>query len=135
MVDLLVWNSPAVYFVNLVPPLIGLAVFLKICRDMKIKEVVKPPYFPIFALFFGFGGWLMQLITALFWQFSGMSLLGFIFLLTLMPLAVFGCILWLFPLRETSKYHSAAWTGSWLYLCLIVCGWIFMLLTMGGGRT
>ena len=117
--------------IHLVVPALGVLAFLKICLDIRKKEIPHPPYFPVFALFFGYGSWLMIFLTLLFWYWSGMASLGFFFLLFAMPLAILGCIVWLRPKRELSKYHAYGLKGSYMYMALTVCTWIVLLLNTG----
>jgi hypothetical protein len=118
-------------FIHLVVPVAGVLAFLKICLDIRKKEIPDPPYFPIFALFFGYGGWLMQLLTLLYWYVSGMMILGLLFLLFAMPLVVIGCIVWVRPKRELSKYHAYTLKGSYGYLILSGFIGIVLFLIMG----
>lgn len=120
--------------IHLVVPAIGLLAFLKICRDIRKKEIPHQPYFPIFALFFGYGGWLIIFLTLLFWYWSGMAILGFFFLLFVMPLVIFGCIAWLYTKPDVSKYHKYALKGSYWYLALTALIWIALLLNSGPAR-
>jgi hypothetical protein len=102
--------------VHLVVPALGFLIFLKICRDIRKKEIPHPPYFPIFALFFGYGGWLMQLLTVLFWYISGMMILGYFFLLFIMPLVILVCITWLYTnpsCPNITRMRLKAATGIW----------------------
>jgi hypothetical protein len=118
-------------FIHLVIPALGVLAFLKICWDIRKKEIPHPPYFPIFALFFGYGGWLTQLLTLFYWYVSGMMILGLLFLLFGTPPVVIGCIVWLRPKRELSKYHAYALKGSYGYLMLTGFVGTVLFLIMG----
>jgi hypothetical protein len=43
--------------------------------------VVSPPAVPFFVLFFTLGGWLLVLLTAWFWEWSGLASLGMLYLI------------------------------------------------------
>jgi hypothetical protein len=120
--------------IHLVVPLTGLLAYLKICREMHLKSIEHPPYFQIFAVFFGFGGWLLIFLTLVFWYWSGMATLGFFFLLIIMPLIAIGCIISLYENRNLSNYHFYAFRGCLAFLLLELGLWTLLLLNTLTGQ-
>ena len=48
---------------------------------MKDNNIESPPFVPLFLLFVTYGGWLIVLLTKLFWVWSGMATLGIAYLI------------------------------------------------------
>ena len=118
--------------IYLVIPILGFLTFLKIDRDIVRKEIQFAPDIPIFVLFFGYGGWLVFILTALFWEMSGMAALGFFVLLIPMPFGISGCAVWLYKHRGESRYHAYALRASCIYMALTALVWAGLFLNVGG---
>ena len=56
--------------VNILVPLLGVIVFILLCRRMKQTHVPSLLFFPYFILFTAFGGWLMVFLADRFWVAS-----------------------------------------------------------------
>jgi hypothetical protein len=111
--------------VNFVVPLLGVVVFILLCRRMQRTQVQSPPFFSYFILFVTFGGWLMVFLTDLFWKWSGMASLGVFYLLFVAPLITAGAALNLRNRRALSGFHRSAYIASIAYSGL-------MLMALGG---
>ena len=106
--------------VNLVVPLIGVGIYLRLCRKMWRSQIQSPPFISYFFLFVNFGGCLLIVLTALFWEWSGMASLGFCYLLLVSPF-VSGAIAWtLYRRREISRFHRAGYVAGLVYEVLVV---------------
>ena len=99
--------------IYLVVPAVGLLVFMWLKDDMYEKEIEDPPIASLFIIFATYGGWLIVVLTLIFWYASGMALLGVAYLMFLAPLAA-----WLYPKRDLSPYHSWAFFMSAGYLII-----------------
>jgi hypothetical protein len=113
--------------VNLAVLAVGSFLYLKVRRDMQRRQVPNAPDVPIILVFLGFCGWVALLVTALFWRMSGAASIEYLVLLIPVPLAILGCVGWLFPLRKISRYHRYALAAGILYLVITACVWTFML--------
>lgn len=113
--------------IHIAVPILGLSVYLKLCYDIKKKSIPSPPFLQLFVLFFAFGGWFLIFLTFCFWYVSGMMILGFFFLLFVMPLVVIACIFSLYSKREVSGYHFYSLTACFAYLILAACIWLVTL--------
>lgn len=98
--------------VNFLVPLLGLMMFLWLCRRMKRKAVQSPPILAFFVLFATCGGWLIVLLTDLFWKWSGMASLGVFYLTLIAPFVTAGFALSLRKRRRLSPYHQTAYIAS-----------------------
>ena len=116
--------------IYLVVPIVGILAYLKIYRDIERKEIPYAPYIPIFILFFAYGGWLVFILTALFWEMSGMSALGYFVLMIPAPLVMIGCITWLYQHREKSTYHTYSLGASCFYVIFVAIIWTAILLNI-----
>jgi len=112
-------NIPAVAIYLLVP-FLGVAVFLLVCRQMSRARIPSPPYFAYFVLFGIFGGWLLVLLTGLFWKWSGMASIGVFGLVLIAPLVTAALAVWLNPRRALSSFHRGAFAASVGYSVLIL---------------
>jgi hypothetical protein len=115
--------------VNLVVPFLGVTAFVLLCRWMWRAQIESPPFFSFFILFATFGGWLMVLLTALFWEWSGMASLGVCFLAFVAPF-VTAVLAWsLRQRRALSAFHKSAfylsvgYSGMMFPLVLCWIGW------------
>jgi hypothetical protein len=112
--------------VNLVIPLLGVIAYGLLCRRMWRMQIASPPFLSYFILFATFGGWLMVLLTALFWEWSGMASLGVFYLVLIAPFLTAFLAWKLNGRRALSGFHQSAFVASISYSCLIVVA-IFLL--------
>lgn len=79
---------------------------------MKREDIQSPPILAFFVLFATCGGWLVVLLTDLFWKWSGMASLGFFYLTLIAPFVTAGFALGLRKRRGLSPYHKTAYIAS-----------------------
>jgi len=104
--------------IHLLIPLIGLFFFLSINRKMKIRQISNPPIFELFVLFVTYGGLLLMLLTVLFWEISGMSILGLFYLMCIAPFLM-GLIFYRVKKNQkTSIFHQKIFQFSYLYFII-----------------
>jgi hypothetical protein len=104
--------------IYLVVPAVGLLVFRWLKDDMYEKEIEDPPIAPFFMIFATYGGWLIVILTLIFWHWSGMALLGVMYLMFLAPVTMIVLAVWLYPKRGLSPYHYGAFILSAGYLII-----------------
>ena len=106
--------------VNLLPPLVGLLGFTFLCISMRRANILSPPFISYLLLFVMYGGWLLVLLTSIFWKWSGMASLGVLFLVLVAPF-VTAFLGWrLYQRRCLSRFHRAAFVASVSYTCVII---------------
>lgn len=110
--------------INLVVPVVGVALFLQLRRRMRDEEIEEPPIIPLFILFATYGGLIIALLTALFCCWSGMATLGLAYLLLVAPIVTLALAVALYRRRRLSRYHAAAfWLSAgyvpWLLLLAV----------------
>jgi hypothetical protein len=112
--------------IHLLVPLLGVIVFVSLCRRMQRTHVPSPPFLSYFILFATFGGLLMVCLTALFWQWSGLASLSVFYLVIVAPFLTAGIALGLWKRRSLSTFHRAAFVASMAYCCLAApaLGWL-----------
>jgi hypothetical protein len=93
--------------IHLVTPALGVAVYVWFCLRMR-RTVSEPPYFTYFFLFATIGSWLLVVLTALFWSWSGMASLGVFFLLFGSPFIALAFAFFMYPERSDSAFHRWA---------------------------
>ena len=113
--------------VNLLLPLLGVGLFAWLCRCMRKANIPSPPYYSYFILFITFGGWLMVIFTALFWEWSGMASLGFVYLVFVAPLVTAGVAYNLYNRRALSPFHRNAYFASIAYSGLLILAFVVWL--------
>ena len=74
--------------IHLVVPLVGLWMFMRLRDNMREAGIDNPPSVPLFIIFAAYGGWLMIVLTLLFWYWSGMAMVGTLGLLFLAPIVI-----------------------------------------------
>jgi hypothetical protein len=110
----------AVIGVNILIPLLGVIVFVLLCRRMRRTHIQSPPFFYYFILFATYGGWLMVFFTALFWEWSGMASLGVFYLVLIAPFVTAGVAFSLRGCYALSVFHRVAYIASMVYSGLMV---------------
>jgi hypothetical protein len=121
--------------INLVVPFLGVVAFILFCQWMWKTRIQSPPFFSYFILFSIFGGWLMILLTGLFWEMSGMVSLAFIYLILIAPFAT-AVVAWCLRRRRTlSGFHRSAFITSIGYSILIPAIILILLLAHAMGLT
>jgi hypothetical protein len=106
--------------IHLLVPLLGLVTFLLLCRRMSRRNIPSPPYYTYFTLFAAFGGWLLVLLTGLFWEWSGMASLGVFSLILVFPIVTAFQSEGLRSSRKLSFYHQCAFAGCIAYSALML---------------
>jgi hypothetical protein len=101
--------------IHLLVPFAGVVAFLWLCRRMWQSNIPSPPYFAWFVLFATFGGWLLVVLTALFWEWSGMASIGILALAFVVPLVTTALAWTLRAQRTLSRFHRRAFTASAAY--------------------
>ena len=82
-------------------------------------HIQSPLFFYYFILFATYGGWLMVLLTALFWEWSGASL-GVFYLVLVAPFVTAGVTFSLRGSYALSVFHRVAYIASMAYSGLMV---------------
>jgi hypothetical protein len=106
--------------IHLLVPFVGVVAFLLLCRRMSRAHIPSPPYFSWFVLFGTFGGWLLVVLTALFWEWSGMASIGVLGLALVAPFVTAALALSLRTRRALSQFHQGAFAASVGYSCLML---------------
>jgi hypothetical protein len=110
--------------IYLVVPVIGLKLYFFLCQRMKDSNVESPPLAPLFLLFVSYGGWLLVILTSLFWKWSGMATLGIAYLVLLAPIIMLILTLLLFRQRKLSIYHRSTFVASIAYFGMLGFIWL-----------
>jgi len=106
--------------VNILVPLLGVILFVLLCRRIRRARIQPPPFGQYFILFVAYGGWLMVLLTALFWEWSGIASLGFFYLVLIAPFLTAGAAFSLRRRYASSVFHRVAFIASLVYSGLMV---------------
>jgi hypothetical protein len=93
--------------INLVVPVAGVWLFLRLRRRMLNAEIEEAPVIPLFILFATYGGLIIALLTALFCCWSGMATLGLAYLLLVAPVVMPALAIVFYRRRRLSSYHAA----------------------------
>ena len=115
--------------VNFVVPMLGIVMFGLLYRWMNRAQIQSPPFLSYFILFTVFGGWLMVLLTAFFWKWSGMASLGLFYLMFVAPFLTAAFAWKLRNHRSLSAFHRSALVlsvGYSLVMFLLVLCWAWV---------
>src|ERR1043166_6325957 len=105
--------------INFGVPLAGLLTFRWLRAEMRDSQIERPPVIPLFIIFATYGGWLLIALTLLFWYWSGMALLGGMYLIFVAPLVMTALAVYLYRQRRLSRYHFGSFIASGIYPCLV----------------
>ena len=105
--------------IHLAVPLAGVQAFLWVRNNMRAAQIERPPVIPLFMIFATYGGWLIVVLTLLFWYWSGMALLGLIYLIFIAPVVMTVLAVMLYRQRRISGYHFGSFIASGIYPCIL----------------
>jgi len=105
--------------IHLVVPLAGLQVFYWLRNRMRSSGVERPLAIHLFLTFVAYGGWLMVILTAVFWYWSGIASIGLVYLVFVAPIVMTVLAVTLYRQRGLSRYHRGLFIASAAYPCLI----------------
>jgi hypothetical protein len=120
--------------IHLLVPLAGLWCYVWLCQKMKKEKIPSPPYVIYFILFVTLGGWLMVALTLSLWRYSGMMLIGGLYLVFVAPVITGAMAFGLRSEQVQSIYHRRAFSISRAYsitLVVAVVMWFSFLLVFG----
>lgn len=115
----------SVSVIYLVLPICGLSWFLHLCEKMKNENIVNSPVEELFGVFWIYGTLLVVFLSVLFWGWSGVALLGMIFLVFAAPLLMAWISIRVRKKKGISNYHLLVLNAAMLYfvvlpVCLVV---------------
>ena len=99
-----------VFFIFVVTPLPGVATYAMLLRKMVAARIDSPPTVPFSVLFFTLGGWVLVLLTAWLWEWSGLASLGMIYLLLVAPVLT-GVMPWKLRSQRTLSTRAPTLKG------------------------
>ena len=123
----------AAALIHLVAPAVGLALYLWLCVRMR-RATPEPPYLTYLFLFAAGGGWLLIVLTELFWRWSGMASVGTFFLLLISPFIATAFAFFMHSERRTSRFHLWAvrlCLGYAIVIFALDIAWIVWGITKG----
>src|SRR5690554_8111796 len=85
MEELSTYELITAVMIHLVNPVLGIVFYVFLVNKMKKANIKNPPNAALFLEFFIYGGLLLIILTSLFWYWSAMASLGFIFVLFIAP--------------------------------------------------
>ncbi|MEZ4804464.1 MAG: hypothetical protein R2852_02975 [Bacteroidia bacterium] len=83
------------------------------------EKVENPPIIDLFLLFSTYGGLLLVILTAYFWKWSGLTLIGALYLFYLGPIVMGSIALINYRKRKVSNYHLWTFRLGLLYFIVI----------------
>ena len=119
--------------IHLGTPALGVTLYVWLCVRMR-RATPEPPYLTYFFLFATVGGWLLIVLTELFWVWSGMASLGTFFLLLVSPFLAAGFAFFMYPERTDSGFHRWAVRLCVAYACVVFAfdvAWIVWAVVYG----
>lgn len=115
----------SVSVIYLVLPICGLIVFLHLCEKMKREKVSNAPVEELFGVFWIYGTLLVVFLSVLFWGWSGVALIGMVFLVFAAPLLMAWISIRIRKKKGVSNYHLLVLNAAMGYfvmlpVCLVV---------------
>lgn len=115
--------------IYLAVPLIGLFISLKLFENIDDNTI----YFISLINVAHFGGWLLILLTGLFWYWSGMAFLGGFYLVTFAPILSIGFFYWLIKNKRNLTRYKYALISSIIYIAFVFL--LFILIFIDIAKT
>lgn len=116
-------------FIHVLTPLAGIACFILVARRASREGASRLFQAELFFLFTVYGGWLLVVLTSLFWEWSGMASLGALFLLFIAPFVLLPIAFHLWKSRNASFVHMRAFQAAIGYypLLFLSVGTVYLL--------
>jgi hypothetical protein len=92
--------------VYIIVPFLGLAYYLFLRKRMINDNIIQPPIWSMFIMFFTYGGLLTLIFTVFFWEWSAGASIGVFYLLFLAPILMLLIAYKQYKKRKTSIYHK-----------------------------
>src|SRR5215470_16933521 len=83
----------------------GFGLYWRLRNRMLEVGIHNPLIIPFFILFATYGGWLIVMLTSIFWAWSGMATIGFVYLTLVAPPVMFALTIRLYKQRSLSRFH------------------------------
>jgi hypothetical protein len=103
---------------------------------MSAAAVSDPPIGRLLVIFVAYGGWLLVLLTGLFWYWSGAATLGLAYLVLLAPALMIWVAVRTQAERDRSSFHRLTFQAAAVYppavLVVVVLGTVAAWLADGG---
>jgi hypothetical protein len=115
-------------FIHLVVPLAGLIWYVKLCRQLRKQGAPTGLSKQLFIIFLCWGGVLLELLTAMLWQWSGLAAVGMFFLVFVAPVLLFFVTLGLKRQKPQFRAERIALYACYGYYALIILGLFFVAL-------
>lgn len=107
-----------VIIIHLLIPILGLLTYILLIRKIKKEKISNTPNIDLFLIFATYGGLLLVMLTAIFWEWSGMASLGTFYLIIGGPI-VMGTIAYRnFKNKGISKYHMLTYRAGISYFLI-----------------
>jgi hypothetical protein len=75
-------------FIHFLVPMAGVCGYALLCRKLRSQGASDAFLAQLFLIFFCWGGWLMLVMTSLFWRWSALASLGAAFLVFIAPVVM-----------------------------------------------
>ncbi|MDX1651301.1 MAG: hypothetical protein R3277_02340 [Brumimicrobium sp.] len=112
--------------IHFIIPVLGFVFYAVLLNKMKKANIQNPPIIALFLEFFIYGGLLLIILTSLFWYWSAMASLGYIFVLFVAPFIMLGLTIYYLWKRNDSNYHKLTFYLASLYIPIVA---IFYIVT------
>jgi len=106
-------------FIHLFVPILGIIFFVRLSRRMFKEKIERPPVVELFLIFATYGGFLLVVLTSLFWEWSGMASIGTAYLIIIAPFVMGVIAFRQRKLNYLSKFHHYTYISSLLYYILV----------------
>jgi len=118
-----------VIIIHLLIPILGLLTYILLIRKIKKEKISNTPNIDLFLIFATYGGLLLVMLTAIFWEWSGMASLGTFYLIIGGPI-VMGTIAYRnFKNKGISKYHMLTYRAGISYFLITPLAFgVFMII-------
>ena len=105
--------------IHVMVPLIGIYFFIRLIRKIEQSEIPDPPYISMFMIFATYGGFLIVVLTTLFWKWSGMASIGYAYLILIAPFLMGYIAISNFKKKEVSIYHEWAYRAGMFFFPIV----------------
>jgi hypothetical protein len=116
--------------IHIAVPASGIFFYERLRNRMLTAGIPDPPIIPFFILFATYGGWLIVILTLLFWYWSGMATLGLAYLTFIAPIVMLALAVRLHKRRNLSSFHFGAFVASAVYILFPIGVLIFRSVTV-----
>jgi hypothetical protein len=124
-------NLASAVIIHIIVPIVGIVLFRWLKTQMYQTQQLVVSDLELALVLISYGGWVMVVLTKLFWYWSGAASLSLFYLLFIAPIIMLYLAWRLFRRRNQSSIHTGYFVACAGYILVPVSALIIRTIAMG----